>query len=536
MKGIHIFVVMLLALSQSATAQGHLLPLQTNGTFISGSSFSLDNNTIWGLSLVGSNKGLIDAGIEANLGLSTPEFFVGDLTVDRVSTLQPFLTVRPINTRLLIAEAHGQVRYSWIQREAIEVDGKEPGLTKYGWRAGGMLRTRIPVTKRISFLPGFGGGYLSDTHESEYTRTVAGEVQVFEDQTISDTYLRAEVSLALRTKRGEILGLTPFFERRIDADNNFIGFQLSIGTAVWNDLPVLISQGTDPVTGKERVVAVDRAPDPPGPQKTSEQIAFEEFISGVKIIEIVPSERIARECSKDSASVVCQRLDALQRKAQSGRLFSYVRNMHEEVSTGQTYCDVGMMHVDLGFITENTGAIEIDYEDCNSRRYPFRKRAEYADSTAMWNAVFDGAESFLPEDASYNEGQRRGIKRFSVGTIATLEEAKNVIESRTSAIDPIAGIYNLDGSGRLPIVLAIVPGALSGKYEIIYLSGAANQRDWAPGEAMGFLNRSEAHNSFDLLWRTERKLELPNLSAALNLNNNLEIELPERKSVVLYRQ
>lgn len=511
MRSNYVWLILVLSAYLPLGAQGHLLPPQTNGTFISATTYTLDDSRIWGIDIMGSNKGLIDAGLEGIVGLSAPEGIVGDLDVNQIWTLQPYLNVRPINTRLLMVEAMGHFQYSWIDRDEILVEGQEPGLTKYAWMAGGMLRTRINLAKRLSILPGIGGGYRSDRHESFYTSTVTddqGTRQIaFENRSESDTFYRGELSVALRSKRGEILGITPFYERRIDADQNFFGLKISIGTAVWEDLPVLVAAGSDPITSGTPVVAQERAPEPPPAAKTAEEIAFEEFLSGIKIMSIKASPRIMKECDENPGGVVCTKLELLARQVGAGRFLSYVDGLQAPKRSDETVCDKGTMNVALGFITENTGAVEVDFEDCRGTIHPFRKRAVYADSTAMWNTVFEEFERFIPAEPDYDETRRKEIVRLPIHQYSSREKVDLKLASISTSRDSLSGIYRLESGASV----AILPSNIDGEFDIVYLSGSRTVLDWSVGEIMASFRRTEQFNRYAVDLRSEAKKEMKDL-------------------------
>lgn len=264
---------------------------------------------------------------------------------------------------------------------------------------------------------------------------------------------------------------------------------------------------------------------PQEPTQTNSKIKFDAFLAGVKYACLLFDDKAQKNIDQDSYVDYANRL----KKYLYDLGFEYVAMKSSEIKylniNVKSVCET--CYIELGFksIGNEITDIYISFYGCDGSGYKFISKKTISDNNEEYFDVLN--DLYHTKKKSYSEKNRLLLD----GEYTSWSEIK-LKEYLNYSNDELEGIYERmkvnkdDNDAKYKI--GIVKNDKDG-YDVIYIDGALNYKDWREGEKKATIKTTSKENFYTVDWLMQNKDILNDAYAYIDKNELLNIVMPTRE-------
>lgn len=258
-----------------------------------------------------------------------------------------------------------------------------------------------------------------------------------------------------------------------------------------------------------------------GQQQSTSQMKFPDFLSGVKYAYIEFSEKDQQRIDQQDGGILIDHFKSYLEGIGFNEVAATSSEKESMLSSVPSLCEMAKVRLSFkpikGYFTDHL----LEFYSCLGHTFTFTSPA----------VVNNDAELLANLGGVWNQmyGERIGYEnRFSLklptrSTNYTKENIEILFSQR--AADALEGIYEkvmLKVPNRNKYEIGVVRDATN-NYDIIYLSGASNFKDWKSGEKLGKIHPTGTTNFYKVSWYLPNKTLDENVYLAIDSKNMLHL-------------
>lgn len=262
--------------------------------------------------------------------------------------------------------------------------------------------------------------------------------------------------------------------------------------------------------------------------------SFEHFLKGVKYayIELNPEEQALVE---ERGSVNLDNFVELLKEKGFKYVALTLSEKRELESILQSQCDVAFIKVQTSFQNNYFLNHAFEIKGCTGDWFklysneiiPNNDHTLFSFKT-LWEKMLG---SYI---TNYDEANRLNLPTYPSGY--NLQNLTAYFQSSANVLTNLEGIYekiSIDNTNKKYKIGIVQSGNSSANYDVVYLGGANNFKDWKEGEILAKIKATGTTNFYQATWTMPNKTKSENVFLTIDKNNLLEVRIIQNNKETL---
>ncbi|MEZ4887677.1 MAG: serine protease [Chitinophagales bacterium] len=265
-------------------------------------------------------------------------------------------------------------------------------------------------------------------------------------------------------------------------------------------------------------------------QPSAPQMKFSDFLSGVRYAYIEFNEKDQQRVDQQDGGILIDHFKTYLESIGFEKVAATSVEKEEMFSTVPSLCEMAKVRLNFKPVKGSFTDHFIEFQSCIGHIFNFTSPAVVNNDAELLSNLGIVWNQMYGKPMGYEERFRLSFATHA--TNYTKQNIETLFNNRTA--DELEGIYEkvmLGIPNRNKYTIAIIRDA-SNNYDIIYLSGASNYKDWQPGELMGKVYPTGTINFCKVHWYLPNKKLDENVYLSKDSKNMLHISFANEDEIV----